>query len=223
MPLIIPTSSSEPGPSYILIRPRSPVPLSSSLKLLSPMSTSPQKTLSALSLLRPETTRRSSTPAGSHQRAQEDDHIFDSDHSERSTPTLTPSPATGFPNRTDDEGGSTDGDSVLTGKHSLSRLRENPSERSPLLRKASSPQYMTTLPSWSINTIFSKRLSMYSLRDISRTALRALPAVVLGCLLNILDGVSCAFKRPSSPDSTEKGFFLQMASSSFLLPGFFLD
>ena len=195
---------SDPGPSYTIIRPRSPVPLSSSLKNMS-ASGSPQKTLSGLSLLRPPTTRRP-TPAALHQSHQEDDHIFDSDPesegSERSTalttPTLTPSPATGFPNRAGGEDGSTDSDSesyvVLTGHPSFSRLQENPSERSPLLRKASSSQYMASSPSRTIKTIFSKRLSMYSLRDVGRTALRALPAVILGCLLNILDGVSCAFQ-----------------------------
>lgn len=32
-----------------------------------------------------------------------------------------------------------------------------------------------------------------SMREIGTTALHAVPAVLLGCLLNILDGVSCAF------------------------------
>jgi hypothetical protein len=191
--------------------------------------------LSALSLLRPDLespSRGSQTPTqGSedlmqHQRAHSEDSCEGSEHSTAlTTPTLAPnSPATGkFPNRSGGEDGSTDGDSeghvdALSGLPTFSRRHteaENSSERSPLLRKASSAPYMTSSgepgfqPSHfhrsikSIKGKFSQPLSMFSLRGVGKSALRAIPAVLLGCLLNILDGVSCAFHHQACHIATE--------------------
>ena len=194
-----------------------------------------RNTLSALSLLRPDlasSSRGSQTPTqGSedviqYQRAHSEGSCEGSERSTAvTTPTLAPnSPATGkFPNRSGGEDGSADGDSdsdvdALSGLPTFSRRNteaENSSERSPLLRKASSAPYMASSgepdfqPSEHTRSIkiikgkFSWPLSMYSLRDIGKSALRAIPAVLLGCLLNILDGVSCAFHHQACLTSTE--------------------
>lgn len=188
--------------------------------------------LSALSLLRPDlesSSRGSQTPTQGledirqHQRAHSEDSCEGSERSTAlTTPTLAPnSPATGkFPNQSGGEDGSTDGDSendvdALSGLPTFSRRNaeaENSSERSPLLRKASSAPYMASSGEPSEHTIisyrsikgkFSQPLSMFSLHDIGKSALRAIPAVLLGCLLNILDGVSCAFHHQAYHIATE--------------------
>ncbi|KAK2462413.1 hypothetical protein APHAL10511_005719 [Amanita phalloides] len=107
------------------------------------------------------------------------------------------------------------GPDALTGQPSLSR-RDTPtahlsSERSPLLNKASSAQRIAYNASPSpvqpsdehyaaatgmcdcmkrLKDKIKNTLSLYSPRDMRMMALRAIPAVMLGCLLNILDGVS---------------------------------
>ncbi|KAF8621955.1 hypothetical protein AX15_007386 [Amanita polypyramis BW_CC] len=175
-----------------------------------------------------------------HERVREGDQdskVDDSSgHSPRSmaltSPTLPPSPAVNFQNRTcgkvesDDDGsgscieseGPCDGPGALGVRQSCSRrdstqLVEPPTDRSPLLFKSKSTNAHqiaydgTPLPSGSsqpssvvvrhmyesVNKIkdkFAKPSLARPLYDIGMTALRATPAVLLGCLLNILDGVS---------------------------------
>ena len=174
-----------------------------------------QTKFSALSLLRPDapSSRGSQTPtqgsedAAHHQRAHYDNSSESSARSTAlTTPTLAPaSPPPGFSDRSGCEDSLTDGESegyvaALSGQPEFSRRNTetaNPSERSPLLRKASSAQYMASSGEPScyrgIKTIRDKFTMSLSMREIGTTALHAVPAVLLGCLLNILDGVSCAF------------------------------
>jgi hypothetical protein len=70
-------------------------------------------------------------------------------------------------------------------------------ETTPLLTgSAAPPTYTTFSPSSLVKKTadrVKKELSTQSLEDYGRVAVKSIPAVILGCLLNILDAVSCMY------------------------------